>query len=162
MGIVAEFATPAQGVAVRSVPSLMLAIAVIVSGGALAFSALLPWVGVTAEISILNADVTRAVRGIDDGTGWCVFGAGLVAISLGVLGLVRNWLFTGLAIVPGAVAALALAMFLRDPRGLADQLTFRIPGVVDVHPAIQYGWFAALVSSVALAILSAIALIRRR
>jgi hypothetical protein len=140
----------------------MLAIAVIVSGVALSISPLLPWAGVTAEISILNADFTRAVRGIDDGTGWFVVGAGLVATLLGLLGLLRHWLFTGLAILPGAVAALALAMFLTDPRDLADQLTIRIPGVVDVHPAIQYGWFTALAASVLIALLSAAALIRRR
>jgi hypothetical protein len=141
---------------------MILAGAVIVAGMALAASALLPWVGVTAEIGLLNADLTRAIRGVDDATGWFVLCSGLVAMLLGILGLARSWLFTGLAILPGAVAALALAMFLTNPQHLANELSFHIPGIVDVHPTIQYGWFLGLVSSITMALLSATALVRRR
>ncbi|MBP2702680.1 hypothetical protein JOL79_02555 [Microbispora sp. RL4-1S] len=146
----------------RSTASLLLALGVIVTGLALAVTALLPWAGVTARLTVLDAEITRAVRGVDRGPGWFVMGAGLVATLLGVLGVIRSWLFTGLAILPGAVAAFALAMFLTDPKDLADRLDLRVPGLLSIEPAVQYGWFAGLLASVAVAVLAAAALLRRR
>lgn len=160
--IVSEPTAPVDGGPGRSAASLLLAIGVIVAGLALAVAALLPWAGVTAEFGALNTELTHAVRGVDDGSGWFVAGAGVISMLLGVLGVVRSWLFTGFAILPGAVAAFSLAMFLTDPQGLADRLDFRIPGLVDVHPSIQYGWFAALLASVLVAAFAAAALLRRR
>ncbi|GAA0356103.1 hypothetical protein GCM10009530_01540 [Microbispora corallina] len=161
--IVPELTPPLHGTpGGRSACSVLLAVGVIVTGLALAVTALLPWAGVTAEVSVLDAELTRAVRGVDAGSGWFVMGAGIAAMLLGVLGAVRNWLFTGFAILPGAVAAFALAMFLTDPQDLAGRLAFRIPGVVSVHPSIQYGWFAGLLSSIAVAVLAAAAFLRRR
>jgi hypothetical protein len=145
--IVAELFPPTPGSPRRrSTSSVLLALGVVVTGLALAVTALLPWVGVTAQFSVLDAEISRAVRGVDAGSGWCVLGAGIAAMLLGVLGATRNWLFTGLAILPGAVAAFALAMFLTDPQDLA----------------IQYGWFAGLLSSVVVAVLATAAFLRRR
>ncbi|MEW9531573.1 hypothetical protein [Microbispora sp. NPDC049125] len=146
----------------RSTSSVLLALGVVVTGLALAVTALLPWAGVTAQFSVLDAEISRAVRGVDAGSGWYVLGAGIAAMLLGVLGATRSWLFTGLAILPGAVAAFALAMFLTDPQDLANRLDFRIPGLLSVHPTIQYGWFAGLLSSVAVAVLATAAFLRRR
>jgi hypothetical protein len=160
--IVPEYPPPSIGAPVRSGTSLVLAVSVIIAGLALAGTGLLPWAGVTAEIGLFDADITRAVRGIDDGTGWLVIGAGLLASLLGLLGLTRHWLFTGFAILPGAFAALSLAMFLSDPQNLAGRLNFSIPGLMDVHPTILYGWFTALAASIAVAVLAAASLIRRR
>lgn len=140
---------------------VLRACGVFVAGFALALTALLPWAGLTAEIGIIDASLTRAVRGVDAGSGWFVLGAGITAMLLGVLGAMRSWLFTGLAILPGAVAAFALAMFLADPRDLVSRLDFQV-GLLRVHPTIQYGWFAGLLASVALAVLAAVALLRRR
>ncbi|MGW5259756.1 hypothetical protein ACWEQG_02195 [Microbispora sp. NPDC004025] len=145
-----------------SVAGVLRAAGVFVAGFALAVTALLPWAGLTAEFGVLDASLTRAVRGVDAGPGWFVLGAGITAMLLGVLGAARNWLFTGLAILPGAVAAFALAMFLADPRDLVGRLDFQVAGLLRVHPTIQYGWFAALLASVALAVLAAAALLRRR
>lgn len=146
----------------RSAAGVLRAAGVVVAGFALAVAALLPWAGLTAEFGVLDASFTHSVRGVDGGCGWAVLGAGIVAMLLGVLGATRSWLFTGLAILPGAVAAFALAMFLADPRDLVSRLDFRIAGLLRVHPAIQYGWFAALLASVALAVLAGAALLRRR
>ncbi len=135
---------------------------VVAAGFALAVTALLPWAGLTAEFGILDASLTHAVRGVDAGSGWFVLGAGITAMVLGVLGAARSWLFTGLAILPGAVAAFALAMFLADPHDLVGRLDFQVSGLLRVHPTIQYGWFAGLLASVALAVLASAALLRRR
>jgi hypothetical protein len=160
--IVSEPTLPGYGMPGRSTPSLLLAIGVIVAGLALAATALLPWAGVTARFSVLDTEVNHVVRGVGDGAGWAVMVAGLIAMLLGVLGVVRSWLFTGFAILPGAVAAFSLAMFLMDPQDLADRLNFRVPGLIDVHPTIEYGWFAGLLASVVVAVLAAASLIRRR
>lgn len=140
---------------------VLRAVGVFVAGFALAVTALLPWAGLTAEFGILDASFTHAVRGVDAGPGWFVLGAGITAMLLGVLGA-RRWLFTGLAILPGAVAAFALALFLANPRDLVNRLDFQVSGLLRVHPTIQYGWFAGLLASVALAVLAAAALLRRR
>ncbi|MEU7884840.1 hypothetical protein AB0B54_05020 [Microbispora bryophytorum] len=145
-----------------SAAGVLRATGVFVAGFALAVTALLPWAGLTAEFGILDASLTHAVRGVDAGAGWFVLGAGITAMLLGVLGAARSWLFTGLAILPGAVAAFALAMFLADPRDLVGRLDFQVSGLLRVHPTIQYGWFAGLLASVALAVLAAAALLRRR
>jgi hypothetical protein len=146
----------------RSTGSVLLAVGVIVTGLALAVTALLPWAGMTAEITVLDAQLTHAVRGVDAGSGWFVMGAGIAAMLLGVFGAVRHWLFTGFAILPGAVAAFALAMFLTDPQDLADRLDLRIAGIISVHPTVQYGWFAGLLASIAVAVLATAAFLRRR
>ncbi|MCC5580664.1 hypothetical protein IMZ11_34105 [Microtetraspora sp. AC03309] len=157
----ADLTSSPQGVPARSGAGTMLSLAVIVTGLVLAVTAILPWAGVTAEFGLMGTEFTHAIRGIDRGSGWFVLGAGIAATLLGVVGMTRGRLFTGFAILPGAVAALALAMFLTDPQDWGDRLSFRIPGLVDVHPTIQYGWFAALLASVLVAALSATALIRR-
>jgi hypothetical protein len=160
--IVSDLTPPADGVPDRSVPSLLLATGVTVVGLLLSVTALLPWAGVTAQFGVLDTELSHVVRGVDDGAGWLVMAAGVVAMLLGVLGIARNWLFTGFAILPGAVAAFAMAMFLMDPQGLADQLNFRVAGLIDVHPTIEYGWFAGLIASIVMAVLAAASLIRRR
>ncbi len=144
-----------------SVAGALRAAGVIAAGFVLAVAALLPWAGLTAEFGVIDASLT-AVRGVDEGPGWVVLGAGIAAMLLGVLGAMRNWLFTGLAILPGAVAAFALAMFLADPRDLVSRLDFQVSGLLRVHPTVQYGWFAGLLASVALAVLACAALLRRR
>ncbi|WP_214108933.1 hypothetical protein [Acrocarpospora catenulata] len=142
--------------------SLVPPVGVVLAGLVLALTGLLPWAGLTAEVGFLGADITHAVHGTDDGSGWFVVASGLVAAALGVLGLTRGWLVTGLAILPGAVAAFSLAMFLTDPSDLANRLSFRIAGVLDVHPTVLYGWFAALLASILVAGFAATALVRRR
>ncbi|WP_285704263.1 hypothetical protein [Microtetraspora sp. NBRC 16547] len=157
----ADLTPSPQGFPARSGGGTLLSLAVIVIGLALAVTAILPWAGVTAEFGLVGTELTHSIRGIDKGPGWFVLGAGIAATLLGVLGVTRSRLFTGFAILPAAVAALALAVFLSDPQNWDDRLTFRIPGLVDVHPTIQYGWFAALLASIVVAALSAAALIRR-
>jgi hypothetical protein len=143
-------------------PSLIPALGVVVAGLALAVTGVLPWAGLTAEIGLLHTDFTYAVHGTEDGAGWFVVASGLAASTLGILGMSRGWLFTGLAILPGAVAAFSLAMFLTDPRTLADRLSIGISGVLNVHPTILYGWFAALLASIVVAGFACAALVRRR
>ncbi|GIH28077.1 hypothetical protein Aph01nite_63870 [Acrocarpospora phusangensis] len=143
-------------------PSLIPALGVVVAGLALAVTGVLPWAGMTAEIDLFHTSFTHAVHGTEDGAGWFVVASGLAASTLGIIGMAKGWLFTGLAILPGAVAAFSLAMFLTDPRGLADRLSFGVSGVLQVHPTILYGWFAALLASIVVAGFAAAALIRRR
>jgi hypothetical protein len=140
----------------------LLAIGVVVTGLVLASTSLLPWAGVTARFGVVDTELSHVVRGVDYGAGWFVMFAGLSAALLGVLGLVRSRLFAGFAILPGAVAAFALSMFLTDPQGLADRLNFRMAGLIDVHPTIEIGWFGGLLASVAMAVLAAAALLRHR
>ncbi|WP_157530200.1 hypothetical protein [Microtetraspora niveoalba] len=151
-----------QGVPAGSGGGALLSTAVVVAGLALAVTAVLPWAGLTAEFGLTGTELTQAIRGIDKGPGWFVLGAGLAATLLGVLGVTRSRLFTGFAILPGAVAALALAMFLTDPQDWGRRLSFRVPGLVDVHPTVEYGWFAALIASIVVAALSAATLLRAR
>ncbi|GAA0400919.1 hypothetical protein Acor_39110 [Acrocarpospora corrugata] len=144
-------------------PSLIPAFGVVLAGLALAVTGVLPWAGLTAEIDLLHTEFTHAMHGTEDGAGWFVVASGLTASALGIVGLAKmakGWLFTGLAILPGAVAAFSLAMFLTDPRSLADRLSFGIAGVLEVHPTILYGWFAALLASIVVAGFAATALIR--
>ncbi|MFC0861261.1 hypothetical protein ACFHYQ_03010 [Sphaerimonospora cavernae] len=157
---VAELTPPPDGTP-RPHTGGLPAAGVTVTGLAMAVTALLPWAGVTAKTALLDAELTHSVRGVDYGAGWFVMGAGIAAMLLGLLGLRRDRLYAGFAILPGAVAAFALAMFLTDPRELADRLDFRIPGLLDVHPAIQYGWFAALLTSIVVAALAATAFLRQ-
>ncbi|WP_152990725.1 hypothetical protein [Sphaerimonospora mesophila] len=146
--------TPPIGGTPRQRTGGLPAVGVTVTGLALAGTALLPWAGVTARTAVLGAELTRSIRGVDYGAGWFVLGAGITAMLLGMLGMRRDRLFAGFAILPGAVAAFALAMFLTDPRELADRLGLRFPGPFAVSPAIQYGWFAALLASIAVAVLA--------
>ncbi|MGI5491606.1 hypothetical protein [Microtetraspora malaysiensis] len=158
----ADLTSSPQRVPAGSGGGTLISMAVIVTGLALAVTAVLPWAGVTAEFGPVGTELTRAIRGVDRAPGWFVLGAGIAATLLGVLGMTRSRLFTGFAILPGAVAAFALAMFLTDPQEWVERLSFRIPGLVDVHPTVQYGWFAALIASVVVAALAAAALLRRR
>ena len=110
---------------------------------------------------MLDAELTRSIHGVDYAAGWFVVGAGMTAMLLGLLGLVRTRMYAGFAILPGAVAAFALATFLADPRELAARLDFRVPGLLEVHPTIRYGWFAGLLASIAVAALATAVLLRR-
>ncbi|WP_030450733.1 hypothetical protein [Herbidospora cretacea] len=144
----------------RSGTSALLGLAVVAAGLALAVTGVLPWAGISATFGVVNADLT-SVHGTEDGAGWWVMGSGVVAAGLGALGISRSRLVTGLAILPGAVAAFSLAMFLTRPHGF-DRLTMAIPGLVRVEPVILYGWWAGLGASVVLAALACLALMRRR
>ncbi|GAB1817007.1 hypothetical protein HerbRD11066_01710 [Herbidospora sp. RD11066] len=132
----------------------------VVAGLALAMTGVLPWAGVSATIGVVNADLTT-VHGIEDGAGWWVMGAGVAAAGLGALGIKRSRLITGMAILPGAIAAFSLAMFLTRPPGF-DRLTMAIPGLVRVEPTISFGWFAGLGASVVVASLACLALAGRK
>ncbi len=138
----------------------MLGLAVVIAGLGLAMTGVLPWFGISATFGVVNADLT-AVHGTEDAAGWWVMGSGVVAAVLGALGISRNRIVTGLAILPGAVAAFALAMFLTRPHGF-DRLSMAIPGLVSVEPTIMYGWFAGLGASVVVAALACLALVGRR
>ncbi|WP_061294488.1 hypothetical protein [Herbidospora cretacea] len=132
----------------------------VVAGLALAVTGVLPWAGISATFGVINADLTT-VHGTEDWAGWWVVGSGLAAAGLGALGISRSRLITGMAILPGAIAAFSLAMFLTRPPGF-DRLTMAIPGLVRVEPTIFYGWFAGLGASMVVAALACLALAGRR
>jgi hypothetical protein len=134
---------------------------VILAGAGLAVSPLLPWAGLRADMPVLGRGIGTSVIGFDDAAGWFVCAAGLLAAALGVAGVTRGRAFTAFAVVPGAAATLALAVFINRPERLLD-LSVTIAGLVRVHPRIEYGWFVGLGASVLISLLAAITLFRRR
>jgi hypothetical protein len=142
-------------------PGRGLAAGVVLMGAALAVSPLLPWAGISADVPLIGQNFGTSLHGYEDAAGWFVMAAGVLAAVLGVAGITRGRAFTGFAIVPGAAATLAMAIFLGAPRTQAD-FSLSIPGLVEVHPQVEYGWFAGIGASILITVLAAGTLFRRR
>ncbi|MFI6294382.1 hypothetical protein ACIBEJ_22520 [Nonomuraea sp. NPDC050790] len=139
------------------------ALAVVAAGALLVVCAILPWAGLSARSDLIGAGVVRTVRGIDDAFGVYTLIAGLVAAGFGVAGLLtgrRPW--AGLAALPGGVAAAVLVLFVTDPRGAGDRISVDLGGFLAIEPVLQYGWFAALGSALAVVVLAILSLLPRR
>ncbi|TMR10840.1 hypothetical protein ETD86_37900 [Nonomuraea turkmeniaca] len=136
------------------------ALAVSAAGALLVFCAVLPWAGLEAKIGLIGGGVSADVRGIDDAFGVYALVAGLVALACGLAGLLAHPRLAALAVVPGAVAVLAVVMFVTEGSGVQDRISFDL-GLLSVAPVIRFGWFAALACSLGVVVLSVLALFRR-
>ncbi|GAA2303855.1 hypothetical protein GCM10010149_61790 [Nonomuraea roseoviolacea subsp. roseoviolacea] len=138
------------------------ALAVSVAAALLVLCAVLPWAGIEARSEVIGGGLTSDVRGVDAGLGVFTLVAGLVALALGVAGLLgrRPWV-AALAALPGAFATVLLVMFAADPGGVTGRVSLDLGGMLSVGPVIRYGWFAALASSLALVLFAVLAAARR-
>lgn len=136
-----------------------LAVAVVLSGLLLAFTALLPWAGIDARFDLLGAGLSQDVRGVDDPFGVYTLVAGLAAAAFGVAGLLRGRFLTALAALPGATACALLVVYVADPRGIGDRVAVDL-GVLSIEPGLRAGWFAALAAALAVTVLALLCLTR--
>ncbi|MEV4895432.1 hypothetical protein AB0K48_39265 [Nonomuraea sp. NPDC055795] len=139
------------------------ALAVVAAGALLVVCAILPWAGLSARSDLIGAGVVRTVRGIDDGFGVYTLIAGLVAGAFGLAGLMtgrRPW--AGLAAIPGGVAAAVLVLFVAGPRDAGDRTSVDLGEFLTIEPVLQYGWFAALGSALAVVVFAVLSLLPRR
>ncbi|WP_336204744.1 hypothetical protein [Nonomuraea sp. LPB2021202275-12-8] len=138
------------------------ALAVVLAGAMLVFCAILPWAGVEARSELIGGGVSNDIRGIDDVFGVYTLVSGLAALGCGVAGLLTRPRVAALAVLPGAVAALVLVLFVTDSAGIRDRISIDLGRLLSIEPVIRYGWFAALTSAVAVVVLAVLALVRRR
>ncbi|MEU0572093.1 hypothetical protein ABZ297_42760 [Nonomuraea sp. NPDC005983] len=138
------------------------ALAVLVAGAVLAICAVLPWAGIQASSDLIGGGVTRSLRGTDDRFGIYTLVAGLAAAALGLAGTLSRPRLAALAMIPGALAAVVLVMFISDPKDVGDRISIDLGGLLSIEPVIQYGWWAALASSLAVVVLAVLALVGRR
>ncbi|MFC7720154.1 hypothetical protein [Nonomuraea recticatena] len=136
-----------------------LAVAVVLTGLLLSFTALLPWAGVDARLDLLGAGLSQDVRGVDDPFGVYTLVAGLAAAVLGAAGALRGRLLTALAALPGAAACVLLVVYVADPRGIADRVSVDL-GMLSIEPGLRAGWFAALAAALAVTVLALLCLPR--
>ncbi|MEQ4724797.1 hypothetical protein, partial [Nonomuraea sp. B19D2] len=101
------------------------------------------------------------VRGIDDRFGVYTLLAGLVSLGFGVAGLLTRPRIAALAALPGAAAVAVLVLFMTDGGGLRDRISVDLGEMLSIGPVVKFGWFAALGCSVAVVVLSVLALVRR-
>lgn len=131
------------------------------AGAVLALCAVLPWSGVRAGSAIIGGAITSDTRGIDDLLGVYALLAGVAAIGCGITGMLARPRLAAVAAVPGALAMLALVMFVSSPRGPADRVSLDVGELLSVEPVIRYGWYAALASAFAVVLLAVLTLVRR-
>lgn len=139
------------------------ALAVAVAAALLVCAAIMPWAGIEARSDLIGGGVSHDVRGIDVSTGVYTLIAGLAALGLGVAGVLGGRpRIASLAVIPGALATLLLVMFVSNPGTIGDRLSIDLGNLLSIEPVIRFGWFAALACSVAIVVLSVLALTRRR
>ncbi|WP_433439847.1 hypothetical protein [Nonomuraea sp. CA-141351] len=137
------------------------ALAVVVAGALLVFCAVLPWAGLEVKSDLIGGGLANDVRGIDDRFGVYTLVAGLVALGCGIAGLLTRPRVAALAALPGAAAVAVLVLFMTDGSGLRDRISVDLGDVLSIGPVVKFGWFAALGCSVAVVVLSVLALVRR-
>ncbi|MFG1702437.1 hypothetical protein ACFLIM_04525 [Nonomuraea sp. M3C6] len=137
-------------------------LAVVVAGALLVFCAVLPWAGLEVKSNLIGGGMVNDIRGIDDTFGVYTLVAGLLALACGLAGLLTRPMIAALAAVPGAVAVAVLVLFMTDGSGMRDRLSVNLGDVLSIGPVIKFGWFAALACSVAVVVLSILALFRRQ
>ncbi|TMR99060.1 hypothetical protein [Nonomuraea basaltis] len=137
------------------------ALAVTVAGALLVLCAILPWAGLEARSALIGGGVASDVRGIDDAFGVYTLIAGLAAVVCGLAGLLARPRLAALAVLPGAAAVSVVVMFLTSGSGLRDRISIDLGEMLSIGPVVRFGWFAALACSVAVVVLSALALFRR-
>lgn len=155
---VADYPQPAPP---RPVTRRGYALAVAVAGALLVFCAVLPWAGLEVRSGLIGGGLASDVRGIDDPYGVWALVAGLAALGCGVAGLLSRPGITALAALPGGAAVVVLVLFMTDGSGLRDRLSVDLGEVLSIGPAVRFGWFAALACSLAVVVLSVLALVRR-
>ncbi|MEV0232338.1 hypothetical protein [Nonomuraea sp. NPDC050786] len=147
----------------RSAPATRrgYALGVVVAGALLVGCAVLPWAGLEVRSDLIGGGLADDIRGIDDRFGVYTLVAGLVALGCGVAGLLTRPRVAALAALPGAAAVAVLVLFMTDGSGLRDRISVDLGEVLSIGPVVKFGWFAALACSVAVVVLSVLALLRR-
>jgi hypothetical protein len=137
------------------------AMAVTLAGALLVFCAILPWAGVEARSDLLGGAVSNDLRGIDDRFGVYTLIAGVAALAFGVTGLLTRPKVAALGVIPGALAALVLVMFVSDSSGMGDRVSVELGNLLSIEPVLRFGWYAALGSAIAVILASVLTLLRR-
>jgi hypothetical protein len=120
----------------------------------LLISTFLPWVSAKASGSVGGQAITSSARtasGFEDWTGKLTALAAVAAIGVLIAGVVTKNARLGLiAIAPGALAAIFALIFLLRLAHVKNQLSETgLPSGIDVNVSLSYGWFLALLLSVA-------------